>query len=184
MREDGTIVDVRYGGPAQKAGVAPSVKLIAVNSRQFTPTVLREAVGRADKPVDLLVKNGEYYQTHHVDYTGGERYPHLVRSDGADDLLSRIIAARLSSVTMGRPRRNRVHEEIQRMRRTFLAMLLSMPPPLSASRRPSKWLPSSRRPRRLGSAQHDGTDRGGPGTPIRASYQTSHLRKSSCRRMT
>ena len=42
--DDGTIVDVVYGGPAQKAGIPPSVKLIAVNGRQFTPTVLREAV--------------------------------------------------------------------------------------------------------------------------------------------
>src|SRR3954447_7631289 len=44
--EDGTILDVRYGGPAQKAGVTPSAKLIAVNGRQFTPTVLRDAVAK------------------------------------------------------------------------------------------------------------------------------------------
>ena len=46
VKEDGTIADVRYGGPAQKAGIAPSAKLIAVNGRQFTPTVLREAVAK------------------------------------------------------------------------------------------------------------------------------------------
>jgi len=34
--EDGSIVDVMYEGAAQKAGVAPSTKLIAVNNRQFT----------------------------------------------------------------------------------------------------------------------------------------------------
>ncbi|HXA52638.1 MAG TPA: hypothetical protein VNV86_20115, partial [Candidatus Acidoferrum sp.] len=58
VREDGSIADVLYGGPAQKAGVAPAVKLIAVNGRQYTPTALREAVARK-QPVDLLVKNGE-----------------------------------------------------------------------------------------------------------------------------
>lgn len=92
--EDGTIVDVRYGGPAQKAGVAPGVKLIAVNGRQFTPTVLREAVAKTAtdaKPIELLLKNGDYYETHRVEYRGGEKYPHLVRVDGTEDLLSAII---------------------------------------------------------------------------------------------
>src|SRR3954454_17716170 len=93
VREDGTIYDVRFAGPAQKAGVAPSTKLIAVNGRQFTPTVLRETVAKtaADaKPVELLVKTGEYYETHRVEYRGGERYPHLIRGEG-EDLLSQII---------------------------------------------------------------------------------------------
>jgi hypothetical protein len=74
--------------------VAPNTKLIAVNGRQFTPTVLREAVA-ARKPLDLLVKNGEYYETHHVDYTDGEKYPHLVRAAGTDDLLSQIVHAKV-----------------------------------------------------------------------------------------
>jgi len=94
LHEDGTITDVLYGGPAQKAGVTPSVKLIAVNGRQWTPTVLREAIARK-QPVELLVKNGEFYQTFRVDYTGGERYPHLVREAGAPDLLSQIIAPKV-----------------------------------------------------------------------------------------
>ena len=82
--------DVRFGGPAQKAGIAPAVKLIAVNGRQYTATVLREAVAR-NKPLDLLVKNGEFYQTFHVDYSGGEKYPHLVRDNATPDLLTQII---------------------------------------------------------------------------------------------
>jgi predicted metalloprotease with PDZ domain len=93
VREDGTIEDVRFGGPAQKAGVTPSVKLIAVNGRQFTPTVIREAVGAA-KPVELLVKDGEFYKTFRVDYTGGEKYPHLVRDESKPDLLTGIISAK------------------------------------------------------------------------------------------
>jgi predicted metalloprotease with PDZ domain len=93
VHEDGTIADVLYGGPEQKAGVAPAVKLIAVNGRQYNPTVLREAVA-AKQPVDLLVKNGEFYRTHRVDYTGGERYPHLVREEGTPDLLAGIISAK------------------------------------------------------------------------------------------
>ena len=93
VREDGTIQDALYGGPAQKAGVAPAVKLIAANGRQFTPVVLREAVA-ARKAVDLLVKDGEFYKTFRVEYTGGERYPHLVRDESKADLLSLIVASK------------------------------------------------------------------------------------------
>jgi predicted metalloprotease with PDZ domain len=93
--EDGTISDVRYGGPAEKAGIAPSVKLIAVNTRQYTPTVLREAIAQTAtnaKPLELLVKNGEFYQTFRINYEGGEKYPHLTRDTGTPDLLTSIIS--------------------------------------------------------------------------------------------
>jgi predicted metalloprotease with PDZ domain len=93
VKEDGTLQDVLYGGPAQKAGIAPSVKLMAVNGRQFSPTVLREAVA-AKKAVELLVKDGEFYKLYRVDYAGGERYPHLVRDGGAADLLTAITTAK------------------------------------------------------------------------------------------
>jgi hypothetical protein len=69
------------------------VKLIAVNGRQFTATVLREAVAAA-KPLDLLVKDGEFYKSYRIDYTGGEKYPHLVRDNGSPDLLSSIIVGK------------------------------------------------------------------------------------------
>ena len=95
VKEDGSIVDVTYQGPAQKAGVAPAMKLIAVNGRQFTPTVLREAVAKTasdTKPLELLLRNGEYYETRRLEYHGGERYPHLVKDAGVKDLLSEIIA--------------------------------------------------------------------------------------------
>jgi hypothetical protein len=69
------------------------VKLIAVNGRQFTPTVLREAIATM-KPLDLMVKDGEFYRVFRVDYTGGEKYPHLVRNESEPDLLSAIIAGK------------------------------------------------------------------------------------------
>jgi predicted metalloprotease with PDZ domain len=96
VREDGSVVDVILGGAAQRAGVAPSVKLIAVNNRQFTPTVLRDAVAKTaeGKPIELMIRNGEFYSTHKLDYKGGERYPHLVRDNAVPDLLSSIIQAK------------------------------------------------------------------------------------------
>jgi predicted metalloprotease with PDZ domain len=94
VREDGTISDVAVGGPAQKAGVAPATKLIAVNNRQFTPVVLREAIAKTASggSVELLVKSGEYFETHRIEYHDGERYPHLERDPAAPDLLSAIVA--------------------------------------------------------------------------------------------
>ena len=94
VKEDGTVGDVAYGGPAQRAGIAPDVKIMAVNNRQFTPAVLREAVvntANEAQPVNLLVKNGEYYSEHRIDYHGGERYPHLERDSAKPDLLSKIV---------------------------------------------------------------------------------------------
>jgi predicted metalloprotease with PDZ domain len=97
VKEDGTITDVAYDGPARKAGVPPSVKLIAVNGREFNFIVLHDAVKAtvsSQQPMALLIKNGEYYQTYQVDYRGGERYPHLTRTTSAADLLSQVISAR------------------------------------------------------------------------------------------
>jgi predicted metalloprotease with PDZ domain len=95
IREDGSVADVIFGGPAQKAGISPSVKLIAVNNRQYTPTVLRDAVAKTAtdaKPIELMIKNGEFYSTHRVEYRGGERYPHLVRDSAVPDILTNIIS--------------------------------------------------------------------------------------------
>ena len=94
VKDDGTIADVSYGGPAQKAGVATATKLIAVDNRQFTPAVLRESVQRIASGahgVGLLIKNDEYYSMPRVSYQGGEKYPHLVRDKSKPDILSKII---------------------------------------------------------------------------------------------
>jgi predicted metalloprotease with PDZ domain len=94
VSEEGNISDVAVGGPAQKAGVSPSTKLMAVNGRQYYPVVLREAVQAAmtkTEPIELLVKNGEYYQTFKIDYHGGEMYPHLTRDETKTDVLTKII---------------------------------------------------------------------------------------------
>ena len=95
VKDDGFITDIALAGPAGKAGIAPSTHIVAVNGRQFTTTVIRDAITAAvadTKPIELLIKDGEYYKTYRVDYHGGEKYPHLVRVDSVPDLLTAIVA--------------------------------------------------------------------------------------------
>jgi predicted metalloprotease with PDZ domain len=97
LREDGTIADSIEGMPAALAGIAPGMKLIAVNGRQYSADVLRDAL-KAGKnntaPLELLVENTEYYKSYKLDYHGGERYPHLVRDESKADLLADIYQAK------------------------------------------------------------------------------------------
>ena len=95
VKEDGTIIDARVGGPAQVAGITPAVKLVAVNNRAFNAMTLHEAIAKAAKdpaPIEMLVRDGEIFKTFRVNYHAGERYPHLVRDDARPDLLSAILA--------------------------------------------------------------------------------------------
>jgi predicted metalloprotease with PDZ domain len=97
LKDDGGINDTIEGMPAAKAGIGPGMKVIAVNGRQFSADVLRDALkaGKTNTtPLELLVENTEYYKTYKVDYHGGEKYPHLVRDESKPDLLSDILKAR------------------------------------------------------------------------------------------
>jgi predicted metalloprotease with PDZ domain len=93
LRDDGVIADTIEGMPAAVAGIGPGMKLIAVNGRQYSPDVLRDALkagkGGSD-PLELLVENTDYYKTYKLDYHGGERYPHLERDESKPDLLTEI----------------------------------------------------------------------------------------------
>ncbi len=95
LHDDGKIVDVLWESPAFKAGLAPGMKLVAVNDRPFNPTVLREEVTRAQQskqPLQLRVKNDGADELHSVHYDGGLKYPHLVRVPGKADYLQPILA--------------------------------------------------------------------------------------------
>ncbi|HEU5337570.1 MAG TPA: M61 family peptidase, partial [Terriglobales bacterium] len=96
MREDGTILDTVHGMMAADAGIGPGMKVIAVNSRKFTPQVWHDAL-KATKtssgPLQLLVENTDYFTTYSLNYHGGEMYPHLQREPNQPDLLSDIVKA-------------------------------------------------------------------------------------------
>ena len=87
------LLDVIPGSPAAKAGLAPGLRLVAVDGRRWSPEILRDAIKRAKtdaNPIELLAVNGDFYQTYRVDYHGGERYAHIEQINGKPDLLSDI----------------------------------------------------------------------------------------------
>ena len=95
------ILDVIPGSPAAIAGLAPGMRLVAVNGRKWSPEILRNAIRRAKNSkdtIDLLAQNGDFYTTYHVDYHGGERYPHLEPISGKSDLLSEIAKTKAPAV--------------------------------------------------------------------------------------
>jgi predicted metalloprotease with PDZ domain len=87
------LIDVIPGSPAAQAGIAPGMKLVAVNGRKWNPDDLRAAIRRAKsghEAIELLIENEDFFSTYQVDYHGGERYPHLERITGKPDLLGEI----------------------------------------------------------------------------------------------
>ena len=97
MAKGGAINDVRWDGPAFKAGVSTGATLVSVNGKAYTKGVLKDAITAAKSdqvPIQLLLKYQGGFKTVPVDYHGGLQYPHLVRVEGTPDYLSQIITAR------------------------------------------------------------------------------------------
>jgi predicted metalloprotease with PDZ domain len=99
--DGGQILDVIQGSPAERAGLAPGMQLVAVDGRKWSPDILRDAIRRAKdgkEPIELLAENGEYFRTYRIDYHGGERYPHLEVISGKTDVLTEIVKMKAAPV--------------------------------------------------------------------------------------
>src|SRR6185437_11769074 len=97
LTKTGDVNDVRWDGPAFKAGVSTGATVVAVNGQQYSSDVLANAIKAAEhdqNPIKLLLKYQGGYKTIPVDYHDGLQYPHLVRIQGTPDYLDEIIAAR------------------------------------------------------------------------------------------
>ncbi|HEX4822760.1 MAG TPA: hypothetical protein VFV19_00445 [Candidatus Polarisedimenticolaceae bacterium] len=96
VETSGTIADVIPDSPAWKAGLAPGMKIVAVDERRFTKEGIDDAV-RAGKDaaatIAFLVENADYFRTIRVETRGGARFPVLSRAKGSD-LLEAILAPR------------------------------------------------------------------------------------------
>jgi predicted metalloprotease with PDZ domain len=92
--DTGKIGDVLVGSPADKAGLAPGMTIVAVNGRQYSGDLLKNALDDAkggNAPIELIASNTGYYRVISLDYHGGQRYPHLETVPGAPDLLDDIL---------------------------------------------------------------------------------------------
>src|ERR1700691_399565 len=94
---DGGVKDTVEGMVAAKAGIAPGMKIVAVNGRRFSSEAWHDAVRAAKtspSPIELIVENTDYFRVVKLDYHGGEKYPHLVRDESKPDLLTEIYRAK------------------------------------------------------------------------------------------
>jgi len=82
LTQDGTIVDVRWGGPADKSNLAPGQKIMAINGNVFSADAVKDAIqaakGNAQK-IRLILQADTFVSTADIDYHDGERYPLLER---------------------------------------------------------------------------------------------------------
>ena len=96
VRSSGSISSIIWGSPAFKAGLTNGHDIMAVNGKNFSTRVLKEAITEAAQekagPLTLLVKKGDRFKTVSIDYSGGLRYPRLEKigedQGGLDMLLT------------------------------------------------------------------------------------------------
>ncbi len=90
------IKDVMAGSAADKAGLAPGMHLVAVNTRKVTVERLLADVALTKKgnPLALLAENTETFRTFTLDYKGGLSWPTLEPIAGKTDLLEAIFRPR------------------------------------------------------------------------------------------
>ena len=94
VSSDGHINDVLVGSPSDKAGLGPGMQIIAVDGRQYSASLLGDAITASKgttKPIELIVANTGYYRIVKLDYHDGLRFPHLERVDGTPDYLDEIL---------------------------------------------------------------------------------------------
>lgn len=100
LGKDDTVTDVREGSPAWDAGMAPGMKIAAVDGQAYTDDVLQYVSVQAEHsngPTAFLVQQDGWYNTLEVDYHGGPKYPHLERLAGTPDMLAKIMAPHAGS---------------------------------------------------------------------------------------
>ncbi len=93
--ENGELRDVIVGSPAAAAGLIPTMRLISVDGKTYSPEALHDAVKEArgvTSPIRIVASQGEYVMSFAVDYHGGERYPVLERVAAKPDVLDQIIS--------------------------------------------------------------------------------------------
>ena len=95
LDHQGKVEDVLWKGPAFKAGLAPGMNLVAIDGHPYNTGALDSEIVHAQKsgqPLQITAKIDGVVATYSVDYTGGPKFPHLVRVPGTTDYLQQILA--------------------------------------------------------------------------------------------
>ncbi|AQR74016.1 M61 family metallopeptidase [Sphingomonas sp. LM7] len=91
------ITTVAWDSPAFDAGIDLGDEIVAVNGRAYTGDRLKDAVKQAKggkDPIKLLVKSGDRFRDVAIDYHGGLRYPHLVKTATGEAGLDKLLQPR------------------------------------------------------------------------------------------
>ena len=91
--KEGVISSTDWNGPIFKSGLMDGDQVMAVGQTAFSLAALEAAV-RAKKPIPLTVKRGERVWDMTINYSGGMRYPHLVKVAKGDGPLDRLLMPR------------------------------------------------------------------------------------------
>jgi predicted metalloprotease with PDZ domain len=91
--EGAAIGDVLPHSPADLAGASPGSHIIAINGYKWSKEILHDTLSAPADPsgrITLLVEKDNMFETLDLKYSGGERYPNLLREPGTLDLLAKI----------------------------------------------------------------------------------------------
>ncbi|MFD1613310.1 M61 family metallopeptidase [Sphingomonas tabacisoli] len=95
LSKQGEIKDVRWDGPAFRAGVRPTETVVAVNDAKYDAETMGRAITDAKggkAPVRLTIKGDDRYRQVSIDYRGGLRYPRLEKIGTGEGALDRLLA--------------------------------------------------------------------------------------------
>jgi predicted metalloprotease with PDZ domain len=91
------ISGIAWGSPAFEAGITLADEIVAVDGEAYSSDVLKNAVKAAKggkAPIKLLLKRGDRFRTVAIDYHGGLRYPHLVKTVEGEAGLDKLLQPR------------------------------------------------------------------------------------------
>ncbi|MBB5711752.1 M61 family metallopeptidase [Sphingomonas xinjiangensis] len=91
------ISSVAWDSPAFNAGIDLGDEIVAVNGRGYSPERLVAAVKEAKTakdPIKLMLKSGDRFREVAIDYHGGLRYPHLVKTASGEAGLDKLLQPR------------------------------------------------------------------------------------------
>ena len=91
---DGDIGSVLWDSPAFAAGLVRGAQIVAIDGEAYSHDRMKRAItaARDGSEIELLVKRGSRYSDVSIAYSGGLRYPHLVKTAEGTALLDTLLA--------------------------------------------------------------------------------------------